>query len=40
VEGLKNNGYKLEHNFGHGKERLAMTFAALNLLAFTEHKDS
>jgi hypothetical protein len=34
---LKNNGYHLEHNFGHGKENLAMTFAALNLLAFAYH---
>jgi hypothetical protein len=22
---LKNNGYHLEHNFGHGKQNLAMT---------------
>lgn len=34
---LKNNGYHLEHNFGHGKEYLAMMFAALNLLAFAFH---
>ena len=34
---LKNNGYHLEHNFGHGKQHLAMTFAALNLLAFAIH---
>lgn len=34
---LKNNGYELEHNFGHGKEFLAMTLAALNLLAFAWH---
>jgi hypothetical protein len=34
---LKNNGYHLEHNFGHGKRHLAMTFAAMNLLAFTIH---
>jgi hypothetical protein len=34
---LKNNGYNLEHNFGHGKEHLAMTFAAMNLLAFAFH---
>jgi len=34
---LKNNGYPLEHNFGHGKQHLAMTFAALNLLAFAIH---
>ena len=34
---LKSNGYHLEHNFGHGKQHLAMTFAALNLLAFAIH---
>lgn len=34
---MKNHGYELEHNFGHGKRFLAMTFAALNLLAFAWH---
>ena len=34
---LKNNGYHLEHNFGHGNENLAMLFAAMNLLAFAIH---
>jgi hypothetical protein len=34
---LKNNGYHLEHNFGHGKQNLAMLFAAMNLLAFAFH---
>jgi hypothetical protein len=34
---LKSNGYHLEHNFGHGKQNLAMMFAALNLLAFALH---
>ena len=34
---LKNNGYCLEHNFGHGTNRLAMLFAAMNLLAFAFH---
>ena len=34
---LKNNGYNLAHNFGHGKQHLAATFAALNLLAFASH---
>ena len=34
---LKNNGYELEHNFGHGESYLAMTLAALNLLAFAWH---
>jgi len=31
------NGYHLEHNFGHGKQNLAMLFAAMNLLAFAIH---
>jgi hypothetical protein len=31
---LKNHGYELEHNFGHGENFLAMTLAALNMLAF------
>jgi hypothetical protein len=34
---LKNNGYHLEHNFGHGKIHLAMLFAAMNLLAYAFH---
>jgi hypothetical protein len=34
---LKNNGYNLEHNFGHGKINLAATLASLNLLAFAFH---
>jgi hypothetical protein len=34
---LKNNGYPLEHNFGHGKQYLARTFVAMNLLAFAFH---
>ncbi len=34
---LKNNGYNLEHNFGHGKETLAAVLAVLNLLAFSIH---
>lgn len=34
---LKNHGYNLEHNYGHGKQNLAMTFAAMNLLAFAFH---
>ena len=34
---LKSNGYHLEHNFGHGKQKLAMMFAAMNLLAFAIH---
>jgi hypothetical protein len=34
---LKNNGYHLEHNFGHGKQNLAMLFATMNILAFAMH---
>ena len=34
---MKNHGYELEHNFGHGKAFLAMTLAGLNLLAFAWH---
>jgi hypothetical protein len=34
---MKNHGYELEHNFGHGKRFLAMTMATLNLLAFAWH---
>jgi hypothetical protein len=34
---MKNHGYELEHNFGHGEKFLAMTLAALNLLAFAWH---
>ncbi len=34
---LKNNGYNLAHNFGHGKKYLARMFAAINLLAFAFH---
>jgi hypothetical protein len=34
---MKNSGYNLEHNFGHGKKNLANTLAALNILAFLSH---
>jgi len=34
---MKNHGYELEHNFGHGKQFLAMIMAAFNLLAFAWH---
>jgi len=34
---LKNHGYELEHNFGHGENFLAMTLAALTMLAFAWH---
>lgn len=32
---LKNQGYHFEHNFGHGKNNLSVTFATLMMLAFT-----
>ena len=35
---LKNQGYHIEHNFGHGKKNLSMTFFLLNLLAFFIHQ--
>lgn len=31
---LKNQGYHLEHNYGHGKQYLATNFALLTMLAF------
>ena len=34
---LKNHGYHLEHNFGHGKKCLSQTLLAMNLLAFLFH---
>ena len=34
---LKQHGYHLEHNFGHGNKTLAGVLVALNLLAFALH---
>jgi len=34
---MKNNGYNLEHNFGHGKQHLAAVLATMNLIAFATH---
>jgi len=34
---LKNRGYHLEHNFGHGKQHACQIFLLLNLLAFQFH---
>lgn len=34
---LKNHGYHLEHNFGHGKQHLSNLLLSLNLLAFLLH---
>ena len=41
---LKNQGYHLEHNYGHGEKYLATNFALLTILAFlvdqiTQHLD-
>ena len=35
---LKNQGYHIEHNYGHGKKHLSMNFFMLNLLAFFVHQ--
>jgi hypothetical protein len=35
---LKNQGYHIEHNYGHGKQNLSMVFFILNLLAFYLHQ--
>lgn len=35
---LKNQGYHIEHNFGHGQRHLSMNFFILNLLAFFIHQ--
>jgi hypothetical protein len=35
---LKNHGYHLEHNFGHGANNLSEAFFLLNLLAFFFHQ--
>jgi len=35
---LKNHGYHLEHNFGHGHKNLSEAFFVLNLLAFFVHQ--
>ena len=34
---LKNQGYHVEHNFGHGDEGLSNTLLSLNLIAFAFH---
>jgi hypothetical protein len=34
---LKNRGYHLEHNFGHGQHHLSTVLLTLNLLAFLYH---
>ena len=34
---LKNHGYNIEHNFGHGRQHLAALLVTLNVLAFAFH---
>ena len=34
----ENQGYELEHNYGHGRQTLSMVFYLLNLSAFLTHK--
>jgi len=34
---LKNRGYHLDHNFGHGQQHLSATLLTLNLVAFLFH---
>jgi hypothetical protein len=34
---LKNHGYNLEHNFGHGEDHASAMFCLLNLLSFLYH---
>ncbi len=34
---LKNHGYHLAHNYGHGKQFLSQTLLTLNILAFLTH---
>ena len=35
---LKNQGYHIEHNYGHGSQHLSINFFVLNLLAFYTHQ--
>jgi len=35
---LKNQGYHIEHNYGHGEKHLSFNFFLLNLLAFFMHQ--
>lgn len=37
IQTLKIGGYRLEHNFGHGKRNLSNVLASLNILAFLVH---
>ena len=35
---LKNHGYNIEHNYGHGSKNLCYNFYNFTLLAFTIHQ--
>ncbi len=35
---VKNHGYHIEHNYGHGKKNLSFNFFILNMLAFFMHQ--
>jgi hypothetical protein len=35
---MKNHGYCMAHNYGHGEKNLAFNFYLLTLLAFTMHQ--
>jgi hypothetical protein len=35
---VKNHGYHIEHNYGHGKRHLSFNFFLLNMLAFFMHQ--
>ena len=35
---MKNHGYYMEHNYGHGKKNLCFNFYLLTLVAFTMHQ--
>lgn len=35
---VKNQGYHIEHNYGHGKKHLSFNFFLLNMLAFFVHQ--
>ena len=35
---LKNHGYNMEHNYGHGEKHMAFNFYLFTLLAFSLHQ--
>jgi hypothetical protein len=38
TDGAKNQGYHIEHNYGHGRRNLSLNFFLLNLFAFFMHE--